>query len=339
MDVLLSITTFRRAMRNFCLSLFFLLAFGGSALAQGNQCRTAPVGASTPNCASEAFVTESVAAGGTVTSVGSGIGLTGGPITGSGSLALDPSYLRGYLAGLTLSNDGTSPNSVLDISAGVATDSTSAALIKIGAFTKSTAGAWAVGSGSNGMGNGLTIANATWYHVCLTPNGGSPDIWFDTSAACVNKPAGVSGSLSRRIGSFKTDASAHILAFFQVGNWFRWATPVLDVSNASFPTTYTTTTISVPPGVPVLAFGNINAGTGSSYVQIKPVGASDPTLSTAILTTAVPLSKVGAPSGAEPVTSGWQQMTNTSAQISIGGNATIGTYLTTEGWFDFRGKS
>lgn len=44
----------------------------GSAHAQGNQCRTASVGASTANCASEAFVTESIGAipppsGGTVT--------------------------------------------------------------------------------------------------------------------------------------------------------------------------------------------------------------------------------------------------------------------------------
>jgi len=72
---------------------------------------------------------------------------------------------RSYLAGLILSNDGTSPNTVLDISAGQCVDSTNAFVINLAAFTKSTGGSWAAGSGSNGMGTGLTIANSTWYHV------------------------------------------------------------------------------------------------------------------------------------------------------------------------------
>jgi hypothetical protein len=46
-----------------------------------------------------------------------------------------------YLGGLVLSNDGTTPISVLDSEAGVATDSTNAQLIKIDAFAKSIAGA------------------------------------------------------------------------------------------------------------------------------------------------------------------------------------------------------
>lgn len=40
-------------------SLLLSVAFVGAAHAQGYQCRTAPVGASSPNCASEAFVTDS----------------------------------------------------------------------------------------------------------------------------------------------------------------------------------------------------------------------------------------------------------------------------------------
>lgn len=59
-------------MKKIWVSLFFVLAFGGSAHAQGNQCRTAPVGASTPNCASEAFVTESIG------SIPSGVGSLNG---------------------------------------------------------------------------------------------------------------------------------------------------------------------------------------------------------------------------------------------------------------------
>jgi hypothetical protein len=83
-----------------------------------------------------------------------------------------------------LSNDSTTPNSVLDIAAGVANDSTNAVQIKIGAFIRSTQGAWAAGSTSNGKGNWLTITASTWYHVCQTPNGGTPDLWSDTSPTC-----------------------------------------------------------------------------------------------------------------------------------------------------------
>jgi hypothetical protein len=54
----------------------------------------------------------------------------------------DPSFYQSYLAGLQLSNDGTLPNAVIDISAGVCTDSTNATFIKLGAFTKNTGGTW-----------------------------------------------------------------------------------------------------------------------------------------------------------------------------------------------------
>jgi hypothetical protein len=86
------------------------------------------------------------------------------------------SVLRSYIAGLTLSNDGGTPSSVLDIAAGQAADSGNAVMISIGAFPKSTAGAWTSGTGNNGMGNGLTIANSTWYHVILANNGGTRSI-------------------------------------------------------------------------------------------------------------------------------------------------------------------
>jgi hypothetical protein len=133
-----------------------------------------------------------------------------------------------YIGGLNTSNDATTPNSVLDITAGDASDSTNTVLIQSGAITKSTAGAWAAGSGSNGMGNGLTIASNTIYDVCLAYNGGTPDIWFDTSnrsttySQCANKPNGITGTQFRRIWTFITDASAHIIPYFQNGDDCTW---------------------------------------------------------------------------------------------------------------------
>src|SRR5205823_4026141 len=79
--------------------------------------------------------------GSTITASGGVISASGGG--GSGTV------VRGAIAGLTLSNDGTTPNSVLDIAAGQAADSTAAVYMTLAAFTKSTGGAWTSGTGNN----------------------------------------------------------------------------------------------------------------------------------------------------------------------------------------------
>src|SRR5258708_1490642 len=120
---------------------------------------------------------------------------------------------RSYLAGLTLANDGVSPNTVLDIAAGTCDDSTHVVSITIAAFTKTTGGAWVAGAGQPGMGTGLTIANTTWYHVFAILNAGAPDVYFDTSVTAANSAAGT--TQFRRIGSFLATGAAGILAFSQ----------------------------------------------------------------------------------------------------------------------------
>ncbi len=237
-----------------------------TVLAPGTNGQVLTQGASTPSWSNA----------GTVSNVATGAGLSGGPITTTGTLLVDPTYFQNYISGLVLSNDSGSPNTVLDIAAGSATDSTNATLFKIGAFTKSTAGAWAVGSGSNGMGNGLTITNSTWYHVCFVPNGGTSDVYFDTSVTCANKPAGVSGSTYRRIGSFKTDGSAHILAFYmEAGSgWVYWSAPPLDQPGVNVTSSAGNWTISIPPGVRSQArmiVGNATAGNARTMVYSPDV--------------------------------------------------------------------
>lgn len=156
---------------------------------------------------------------------------------------------RSFLAGLTLSNDGTTPNSVLDIAAGSCIDSTNAVMITLGAFTKSTAGSWAAGTGSNGMGTGLTIANTTWYHVFAIINAGAADVYFDTSVTAANAPS--STTSFRRIGSFLTDGSAHIIAFVQDGDLFQWKAPVTANGGANPGTSAVLQTLTTPLGVHV----------------------------------------------------------------------------------------
>ncbi len=155
------------------------------------------------------------------------------------------SVVNGFINGFTLANDGTTPNTVLDEAAGYAADSTNAVMITGTAFKKSTAGTWAAGSGANGMGTGLTIAASTWYHVFAIINGGSYDVYFDTSPTAANAPAGTTAF--RYIGSFRTNASSQILAFTQWGQKFKWASNVNDLASGTA-TSQTSITLTTPPG-------------------------------------------------------------------------------------------
>lgn len=179
------------------------------------------------------------------------------------------SVLRSYIAGLTLSNDSGTPDSVLDIAAGQCADSTNAVMINLGAFTKSTGGSWAAGSGGNGMGNGLTIADSTWYHVFAIINSGVPDVYFDTSVTAANAPSLTTAF--RRIGSFKTDGSANILAFVQDEETFYWGAIIAEpnisnVTPSSSGTKYVLT--GTPPGVKTRALIRIDNTTGGTQNTI-----------------------------------------------------------------------
>ncbi|MFM0141724.1 hypothetical protein [Paraburkholderia sp. RL18-085-BIA-A] len=153
--------------------------------------------------------------------------------------------VNGYINGFTLSNDGTTPNSVIDVAAGQAADSANAVMMTGTAFTKSTAGAWAAGSGGSGMGTGLTVAASTWYHVFAIIKGGAFDVYFDTSPTAANAPAGTTAF--RYIGSFKTNASSQILGFTQYGQTFLWTVSANDLSSGNA-VSETAITISTPPG-------------------------------------------------------------------------------------------
>jgi len=190
------------------------------------------------------------------------------------------------------------------------------------------------------MGTGLTIANGTWYHVFVIINSSAADVYFDTSATAANAPVGTTAF--RRIGSFKTDGSAHILAFTQFGNDFWWSTPVLDVADTNPGSSMQTKTLaSVPTGVAVTAWLNIQPSFASTTVNlyVHPVATAD----LASSYTAAPLGTMGQGAGAAQ-TPGAQTriLTNTSAQIAYrtsggtGGSDVI--RMATVAWTDLRGQ-
>src|SRR5438045_63638 len=133
--------------------------------------------------------------------------------------------------------------------------------MKLASFTKSTA-AWAAGSANGCLDTGA-VANSTWYHLFVIErtDTGVVDELCSTSATAPTMPT--SYTKKRRIGSFKTDGSAHVLGFTQYGaanvREYVWVAGVEDQSAASVPNGSRSllTLASVPAGIKVVAIVNI----------------------------------------------------------------------------------
>jgi hypothetical protein len=257
--------------------------------------------------------------------------------------------LRDYIAGLTLSNDSGAPNTIIDVSAGQATDSTNSKTMTLTAFTKTT-GAFATGTGNGGLDTG-TVAASTWYHVFLISNSGATtfDALLSKSATAPTMPSGF--TLFRRVGSILTDGSSHILAFVQDGQTFYWGTQVLDLSNGANSTisARTLVTLTVPTGVKVRPLARLtmplgSAGTGGlativtspDEVDVAPStsGSGSPPLTDMGL-----VSQSGNTAYMFGVSLQGTHYTNTSAQIGIRIAVTAdgGVSVATRGWVDDRG--
>ena len=189
-----------------------------------------------------------------------------GRLTAAANGSAGASVIKGYINGFTLSNDATTPNTVLDIAAGYTADSANAVMITGTAFTKTTGGTWVAGTGNAGMGTGLTVAASTWYHVFAIIHSGSYDVYFDTSTTAANAPAGTTAY--KYIGSFQTNGSSFIKGFSQKGQYFFW-TPAninIDVNTVSTASD-TLVTLSIPSGFEVypIVVGWINSSGAGDY--------------------------------------------------------------------------
>jgi hypothetical protein len=236
--------------------------------------------------------------------------------------------LRSYLAGLGLSNNGGTPNSKVDVAAGVGADDGNAQMLALSAGTIDCGT-----TGANGLDAG-SLANATWYHVfAIGKTDGATALLASTNLASPTMPAGY--TLKRRIGSFRTDSSAHILPFVQDGDRFLWKTPVLDMNGTAPGTSASNAVLTVPTGpkVSVLLSGIALGQGGGNAVLFSSPDVSDV-----------------APSGTGTCTffcnsAAWQRWavnirTDTNAQIRQRSNSTASlvVYGTTYGWIDRRGR-
>lgn len=244
------------------------------------------------------------------------------------SISATPSVglLRSYLSGLTLSRNAGTPNTKIDVAAGACADSTNVLAMAVAAGTIDCGTV-----GVNGLDAGVLVLS-TWYHAyAIAKVDGTTGLLASTSASSPVLPSGY--TLFRRLGSFKTDASVHILAFVQIGDDFLWVTPVAnDISDATLTTVLKSYTITVPPGVQVKAImsGLIIATAGVQVGIVNPAqtGATGANTSTTLNT---------AGANGPWNTTVW---TNTSQQIqAISSGASTSIVGNTIGWTDPRGKN
>lgn len=286
------------------------------------------------------------AAGLTAGNVTTNANLTG-PVTSAGNATtiayLPAGIIRGQRGGLVLSNDGVTPNTILDVALGCCRDSTDAySLYLSSAWTKTTA-TWASGTGNGGLDTG-TIAASTWYHVHVVSKaaGANPDVLFSLSATAPTLPS--TYTLRRRIGSFLTDGSSHIVAFVQRGKKFFWASPVAEFTLTNPGVVALTKTLTgIPTGVRCEALLSVQAGASVSADNPGGVYLSD--LSTTDVTPSASVFSFYQFSGTAAIFQLGAQCvvwTNTSAQFRLRCQiSTAGTVIrvATDGWFDDLGDN
>lgn len=163
------------------------------------------------------------------------------------------STLPGYGFGCTLSNNGITPNTTINIAACLTADDVNfSAMQAVVGYTKILT-TWAVGSGTGCLDTG-TVGSSTWYYLFQIMRSDTGVVDYLCSASLSAPTIPTSYAAKRFIGAILTDASANILAFTQVGNEFLWKSPTRDVAAVTCTTTAASVALAdVPTGYRVQA--------------------------------------------------------------------------------------
>ncbi len=184
-----------------------------------------------------------------------------------------------YTAGLTLSKSAAD---TLGIAVGECRDDGDAVNLALtSAHTKDVSSSWVVGTGNGSLDTG-SYAASTLYAVWLMRRSDTGVVDVLTSLAFAN------GSLTkptnydqfRLIGFFVTDAGPDILAFTQVGDYFRLTGDVVtDVTDATMTAdTFETATLSVPPNCLAHIYATMTSDGDTAAdgdIAVRTAGAAD----------------------------------------------------------------
>jgi hypothetical protein len=242
-----------------------------------------------------------------------------------------------FIAGLELSNDSTGPT-YIGIEAGSACSDDYATMMAmtVAGFKKDCSATWVVGSG-NGALDSAPLAASKWYHVflILRPDTGIIDVYISQSLTPTLPP---NYTKKRRIGSVLTDSLSHIVAFTQTGGHVAWKPPLLNYNGVSLGVGPAMLLISVPPGVKSMWRGVILLSISSGPVNMT-VGPGDMGTTTQVNTP--PGNEVYVADPSHPLSMEYEEQTDTAQRISFASGLNVsgpGFYVSTKGYFDFRGQ-
>lgn len=247
----------------------------------------------------------------------------------------NPFPAKGYLVGLTLSNNVSDATNDIDIAVGEAasTETSPALMVLASALTKRIDASWTVGTNQGGLDTG-SVAQAT-YHMWLIKRSdtGVVDVLFSLSASAPTMPANY--DRKRRIGSIVRGASA-IVAFSQRSDEFLWKVAFYDKNGAinAGGTSAETVALTVPTGIQVDACmsGGFNNASGTNYYILSSLDQTDTApggSNFTHFTVASMLYCFSAP----------RVRTDTSAQVRMrASGASSNAYFQTVGYIDTRGR-
>lgn len=209
-----------------------------------------------------------------------------------------------YVNGLAISNNSTTPNTKLDVAAGICRDSANMIdmnlgnylnLFGVGTANASTTINFAV-SGINGLASG-TIAASTWYYIFVVADSSNKLPTGAIASVSATAPVLPFGYDSiRLIGAVKTDGSSHLLLFYQSGSgsgrFFEWDAPIA-VTVTSSGTSATYSAMDLSTGVPVSNFGLAtlyyiwDPNAAGDILNFTPAGATGDYIVNTAITTAI----------------------------------------------------
>lgn len=215
-----------------------------------------------------------------------------------------------YIRDMKVSNNATTPNTKLDVTAGICRDSTNTFDINLGNYNgqnnsgtaNSTTTINAAVNGLNGLDTG-SFAASTVYNVFVVGDavsGNVTGVMISTGTAAVGPLMPFGYNVFRHIGYAVSDASVHFLLFYQAGNQNNrkfvydspQATSVTAGTSATYAAINLTTLVPTVNNIPVQFRANWTAnaaadtfnmtagnGTGDQWGLIAPVaGATAHTL-------------------------------------------------------------
>jgi hypothetical protein len=195
----------------------------------------------------------------------------------------------GYLYGLTLSNDTITPDTIIDIAAGAARDSTNTLdLTSPSAWTKKINAVWAAGTNNGGFPSGLSggspVDDTNYSFWIIGKTDGTIDFGFDSDAnGYANTPtnllADAAGFTLFRLIGYVPYGTAKINPFIQQGNFVYLGTQKL-IEDVNDPDASAHSIDSnAPPGTIALMnlfMSHINVGTNdNSYVLYSSLNTTN----------------------------------------------------------------